>query len=103
MIVTRGMEYANWASLGVLFPFLESGSGDQHYQNYKDLGGEEWYPNESEGASSEGGMDAGRVNTAGIHYGGLSRRTVILPELWFLYSDFLSLLTSIKDTVENKN
>ena len=54
MIVTRGMEYINWARLGVMCPFLESGSGDQPYQNYKDLGGEEWYLKDNQGASSEG-------------------------------------------------
>lgn len=86
----------------VMCPLLGSGSGDQLDWNHKDLNGEEWYPNENQGASSEGGMDAGQPNTIGIHYGGLPRGTVILLELWFLSSDFLTLPTFIKNIVEYK-
>lgn len=47
----------------VVCPFLEPGNGCQPYQKHKDLGGEKWYPNESQGARTEEGMDAGRTNT----------------------------------------
>lgn len=44
----------------VMCPLLESGSRGQLNQNHKDLN-EEWYQNENQGASSEGGIDAGQT------------------------------------------